>query len=324
MAHNELEGKIQEIANAHRMIQEAVGAYVVGHRELVDLIVMGVLTGGHVLVDGMPGTAKTTISKIVARLIGYQYNRVQGVVDVQPADILGIRIYNADSHEFALQKGPIFTNFMLIDEINRLTSKTQSAFIEAMAESQATIDGINYPLKAPFFVIATQNTQELEGTFPLIEAQRDRFTFSATLRHLDRENEVELLRRYRDGDLAWEDYWQKLTPVLSIGQIRVLNRYVNEVFVSDTILNYIRDIVIASREHRDVRMGCSSRGSLALLLGARASAAIEERTYVIPDDVQRMAPYVMGHRLILDRESGIDWISVDKVLSEILETVEVA
>jgi MoxR-like ATPase len=306
------------------MIQEAVGTYVVAHRDLVDLIVMGVFTGGHVLVDGMPGTAKTTISKIIARLIGYQYNRVQGVVDVQPTDILGVRLYNAESHEFVLQKGPIFANFMLIDEINRLTPKTQSAFIEAMAENQATIDGINYPLKDPFFVIATQNTQEFEGTFPLIEAQRDRFTFGTTLHHLDRDGEVELLRRYRDGDLAWDDYWQKITPILSILQIRNLKRYINEVFVSDTILDYIRDIVIESREHRDIRMGCSSRGSLALLLGARASAAIGGRTYVIPDDVQRMAPYVMSHRLILDRESAIDSVSVDHVLSEILETVEVA
>ena len=324
MAHKELEEKVLEIADARRTIQEAVGAYVVGHQDLVDLIIMGVLTGGHVLVDGTPGTAKTTICKIVARLIGYRYNRVQGVVDVQPADILGVRIYHADSHEFVLQKGPIFANFMLIDEINRLTPKTQSAFIESMAESQATIDGINYPLENPFFVIATQNTQEFDGTFPLIEAQRDRFTFSATLHHLDRESEVELLRRSRDGGLAWDEYWQKITPVLSIEQIRALTQYINEVIVSDPILNYIRDIVISSREHRDVRLGCSSRGSLALLMGARAAAAIEGRTYVIPDDVQRMAGPVIGHRLILDQESAVDWVSVDQVLSEILETVEVA
>jgi MoxR-like ATPase len=324
MVHRELEDKVQEIADARGAIQEAVGAYVVGHGDLVDLIVMGILTSGHVLVDGVPGTAKTTISKLVARLVGYRYNRVQGVVDVQPADILGVRIYNADRHEFVLQKGPIFTNFMLIDEINRLTPRTQSAFIEAMAETQATIDGINYPLENPFFVIATQNTQELEGTFPLIEAQRDRFMFSTTLSHLDRESEVELLRRKRDGNLAWDEYWQKVTPVLSSGRVRTLSRYVNEVFVSDTILNYIRDIVIASREHRDVRMGCSSRGSLALLLGARAAAAIEGRTYVIPDDVQRMTEPVIGHRLILDQESAIDWVSVDHVVNEILETIEVA
>ena len=324
MEHKELEEKVREIADARRTIQDVVSAYVVGHQDLVDLIVMGILTGGHVLVDGMPGTAKTTISKIVARLIGYRYNRVQGVVDVQPADILGVRIYQPDSHEFVLQRGPIFANFLLIDELNRLAPKTQSAFIEAMAESQATIDGVNYPLENPFFVIATQNTQEFEGTFPLIEAQRDRFTFSTTLHQLDRESEVELLRRYRDGNLVWNDYWQKINPVLSIEQIQALNLYVNEVFVSDTILHYIRDIVIASREHRDVRMGCSSRGSLALLMGARASAAIDGRTYVIPDDVQRMVGPVIGHRLILAQESAIEWSSVDRVINEILEIVEVA
>jgi MoxR-like ATPase len=248
---------------------------------------------------------------------------VQGAVDIQPADILGVRIYHSDIHDFVLQKGPIFSNFILIDEVNRLTPKTQSAFIEAMAESQATIDGINYPLENPFFVVATQNTQEFEGTFPLIEAQRDRFTFSTTLSHLDRESEVELLRRYRDGNMMWDEYWQRITPILSIGQIREMNRSVNEIFVSDTILDYIRDIVIASREHRDVRMGCSSRGSLALLLGSRASAAIEGRTYVIPDDVQRMAGPVIGHRIILDQGSMTDWTSADQVLHDILETIEV-
>lgn len=306
------------------MIREAVGTYVVGNRDLIDLIMMGVLTGGHVLVDGMPGTAKTTISKIIARLIGYRYNRVQGVIDVQPADILGIRIYDADLHQFVLQKGPIFANFMLIDEINRLTPKTQSAFIEGMAEHQVTIDGINYRLDDPFFVIATQNTQEFEGTFPLIEAQRDRFTFSATLNNLDSESEVEILRRDRDGVLVWDDYWRKMRPVLSVEQVQILSQQVQKVYVDDTILNYIRDIVIASREHSDVRLGSSSRGSLALLRGTRASAAIEGRTYVIPDDVKRMARPVMRHRLILEREAEIDGVSVNRVIDEILETVEVA
>ena len=324
MVHKELEVKVQEIMEAHRMIREAVGTYVVGNRDLIDLIMMGVLTGGHVLVDGMPGTAKTTISKIIARLIGYRYNRVQGVIDVQPADILGIRIYDADLHQFVLQKGPIFANFMLIDEINRLTPKTQSAFIEGMAEHQVTIDGINYRLDDPFFVIATQNTQEFEGTFPLIEAQRDRFTFSATLNNLDSESEVEILRRDRDGVLVWDDYWRKMRPVLSVEQVQILSQQVQKVYVDDTILNYIRDIVIASREHSDVRLGSSSRGSLALLRGTRASAAIEGRTYVIPDDVKRMARPVMRHRLILEREAEIDGVSVNRVIDEILETVEVA
>ena len=194
MEHEGLEQQVRAIADAHREIQETVGRYVVGNRELVDLVVIGVLTGGHVLIDGVPGTAKTTISKIVARLIGYQFNRVQGAVDVQPADIIGVRIFDAEKHEFVLQKGPIFANFVMIDEINRLTPKTQSAFIEAMAEGQATIDGLTYPLGDPFFVIATQNTQEFEGTFPLIEAQRDRFNYSMTLFHLEAENESEILQ----------------------------------------------------------------------------------------------------------------------------------
>lgn len=323
MAQKELESKIREIADAHQTIQEAVGTYVVGNGDLVDLIVMGVFTGGHVLVDGMPGTAKTTISKIIARLIGYRYNRVQGVIDVQPADILGIRIYDPETRGFHLQRGPIFANFMLIDEINRLTPKTQSAFIEAMAERQVTIDGVNYPLEDPYFVIATQNTQEFEGTFPLIEAQRDRFTFSATLRHLDAEGEVEVLRRERNGNLRWEEYWQKINPVLSIDRIRTLSQYVQQVYVDETILQYIRDIVIASRRHNDVRLGSSSRGSLSLLRGVRASAALEGRTYVIPDDVKRMTRPVMRHRLILEREAEVSQVSVDHVIDEILETVEV-
>ena len=290
MAHRELEGKVREIADARRTIQEAVGAYVVGHRDLVDLIVMGILTGGHVLVDGMPGTAKTTISKIVARLIGYRYNRVQGVVDVQPADILGVRIYHADSHEFVLQKGPIFSNFMLIDEINRLTPKTQSAFIEAMAESQATIDGINYPLERSVLCDRDPEHPGVRGHLPPDRGTARPVHVRRNSPPPRRESEVELAaplsRRGSDvGRLLAEDHSRSLDR-----QIRNLKRYINEVFVSDTILDYIRDIVIESREHRDVRMGCSSRGSLALLLGARASAAIDGRTYVIPDDVQRMAP----------------------------------
>ncbi|KAF5063381.1 ATPase family protein [anaerobic digester metagenome] len=324
MDKDTLEMEIKEIAEAHRLIREAVGTYVVGNQEIIDLLMMGVLIGGHILIDGTPGTAKTTISKILARLIGFQFNRVQGVVDVQPADILGVRVYHSESNQFILQNGPIFTNFMLIDEINRLTPKTQSAFIEAMAEHQVTIDGINYPLEDPFFVVATQNSQEFEGTFPLIEAQRDRFTFSVVLRYLDRESEFEILRRDRDGELQWDDFWRKITPVLSIERVHILGRHIGSIIVSDRILTYISDIIIASRKHDDVRLGCSSRGALAFLRGARAAAALDGRTYVIPDDVKRVAAPVMGHRLILERESEFDRASVDRVIAEILESVEVA
>ena len=250
MDHERLEQQVREIAQARIGIQDAVGEYVVGNRELVDLVLIGILTGGHVLIDGVPGTAKTTISKIVARLVGYQFTRVQGAVDVQPADVLGVRIFDAEKHEFVLQKGPIFSDFVMIDEMNRLTPKTQSAFIEAMAERQATIDGITYPLGDPYFVVATQNTQEFEGTFPLIEAQRDRFNYSMTLYHLDSENESEILKRLRDGHLDWDLYGSQLTPVLSIDEVREMGQVIHEVYVDDAVVRYIRDIVIASRVPR--------------------------------------------------------------------------
>jgi MoxR-like ATPase len=324
MEQIELEKQVRAIAEAHRITQDIVGRFVVGNQDLVDLIMIGVLTGGHVLIDGVPGTAKTTISKIVARLIGYKFNRVQGAVDVQPADIVGLRIYDAEAHEFVLQKGPIFANFVMIDEINRLTPKTQSAFIEAMAEHQATLDGNTYPLDLPFFVVATQNQQEFEGTFHLIEAQRDRFNYSMTLYHLDREKEIEILRRDRDGNLDWDVYGHQIKPVLSIEKIQKMSQVIQEVYVDDAILRYIRDIVVASRSHGDIKLGTSARGSLALLRGVRACAAMAGRTYVIPDDVKRMARPVLGHRLILEREAEISRISVDDVVGEILETVEVA
>ncbi|MEN6341996.1 MAG: MoxR family ATPase [Methanospirillum sp.] len=324
MAHPELEGNVREIENAHRLIQEAVGEYVVGNSDLVDLILIGVLTGGHVLIDGVPGTAKTTISKIIARVISYQFNRIQGAVDVQPADILGVRIYDTERREFVLQKGPIFANFVMIDEINRLTPKTQSALIEAMAEHQTTIDGLTYPLGDPFFVIATQNSQEFEGTFPLIEAQRDRFNYSTALSQMDDEHEIEILRRDQEGRLDWDLYDSRIPQVLSIDEIRSMNQTVQKITASEAILRYIRDVVIASRAHGGVRLGASTRGSLALLRGAKARAAIDGRTYVIPDDVERMARPVMGHRLILERDAETSRVAVDHVITEILEAVEVA
>ena len=323
MPHTKLNGDIERIADAHRMIQEMVDRHVVGNRELVDLIMIGVLTDGHILIDGVPGTAKTTISKIMARLLGYRFSRVQGAFDVQPADIIGVRIFDAEKHQFVLQPGPIFANFVMVDEMNRLTPKTQSAFIEAMAEHQATIDGITYSLGDPYFVVATQNAQEFEGTFPLIEAQRDRFNYSITLHHLDRENEIEILRRDRDGTLDWNLNEGQLRPILSAEQVKVMSETARRIYVDDSVLQYIRDIVMASRSHDDVRLGLSTRGSLALHRGAKARAALEGRTYVIPDDVEHMAPFVMNHRLILDRGSEMGWIGVDNVISEILESVEV-
>lgn len=319
-----LEKEVRAVVEAHRAIRESVGEFVVGNSTLVDLIMIGLLADGHVLIDGVPGTAKTTISKLIARLTGYRFSRVQGAVDVQPADIIGVRIYDAERHEFVLHRGPIFANFVMIDEINRLTPRTQSALLEAMAEHQATIDGITYPIGDPYFALATQNSLEFEGTFPLIEGQRDRFDYSATLGHLDLEHEIEILRRDRAGQLDWDAFDQRISPVLSLERIEAMSRAIRQIFVDDTILEYIGEIIVASRAHSDVQLGASSRGSLALHRGSRVHAALEGRTYVIPDDVKAMALPVLGHRLVLEREAEIGRVSVQQVVDEILETVRVA
>ncbi|MCK9278980.1 MAG: AAA family ATPase, partial [Methanoculleus sp.] len=183
--------RIEAIAYAYEDIRLIAQQVVVGNRTLIEEIFISMISGGHLLIEGVPGTAKTTICKIIARLIDYDFKRVQGAVDLQPADIIGVRVYDRTKNEFVLQKGPIFTNFLMVDEINRLTPKTQGALLEAMSERQATIDGTTYPLGDPYFVIATQNPHEAEGTFPLIEAQCDRFMFSTILEHLDPESELE-------------------------------------------------------------------------------------------------------------------------------------
>lgn len=316
--------RIETIANTYEDIRLIAQQVVVGNRTLIEEIFISMISGGHLLIEGVPGTAKTTICKIIARLIDYDFKRVQGAVDLQPADIIGVRIYDRSRNEFILQKGPIFTNFLMVDEINRLTPKTQGALLEAMSERQATIDGTTYPLGDPYFVIATQNPHEAEGTFPLIEAQCDRFMFSTILEHLDPESELEVLRRERAGELDWKVYQNRITPVLSPAEVKVMAAAVREVRVDETILGYIRDIVLATRSHGDIRLGASSRASIALLRGSMARAALNNRDYVIPDDVRALALPALRHRVILSREAAITGVTPEAVITEIVESVGVS
>lgn len=318
------ERDVAPIAKKYQEIKAAVNQYVVGNEGLIRLIAISFLSEGAILIEGVPGTAKTTISKIMAHLLSASFRRVQGAVDVQPADIIGVRIYTRDEDEFVLKKGPIFSNFVLIDEINRLTPKTQSALLEAMSEQQATIDGVTYPLPHPFFVMATQNPYEFEGVFPLVEAQRDRFMFCAPITYLDANDELEVLRRDQAGGLLWKNYVDLLSPSLTLDEIEEMIQTVREVHVEDPVLQYITDLVTATRSHSDVRLGASSRASLSLLRGAKANAALEGRAYVIPDDVKALALPVLRHRLILEREAVIGRISADSIIAEILGVVEVS
>ncbi len=324
MNNNNLTERIETIANTYRTIDGTTRQIVVGNHHLIRAIFVTMISGGHLLIEGVPGTAKTTICKTIARLINYNFKRIQGAVDIQPADIIGVRVYDQNKSEFILQKGPIFADFLMVDEMNRLTPKTQSALLEAMSEGQVTIDGETYPLPHPFFVIATQNPHEAEGTFPLIEAQRDRFMFSAVLTHLDAENELEVIRREQAGELDWRIYHDRIGPVLSPADVAEMAATVRQIRIDESVMAYIRDLVTATRLHSDIRLGVSSRASIAFVRGSRVLAALNGRDYVIPDDVRELAHPVFRHRLLLTREATITGLAVDAVIDEILESVEVS
>ena len=318
-----IESKILEISRLYAAINQKVEEFVVGNRPLIDSILIALLSEGHILIEGVPGTAKTTIAKSIAIMTGCEFNRIQGAIDLQPADMLGVRIYDQQQKEFILRKGPIFTNILLADEINRVNPKSQSAFIEAMSERQATIDGITMPLPIPFFVIATQNPFEFEGTFPLIEAQRDRFMLSIKSSYLNSDDELSIIRRVHANQLDWDSYSRTIQPLLSPETIRQYVGVVGNITVEEPVLAYIRDLVIATRTHPDIDLGASSRASIALVRGGKGMAAIRNRTYVIPDDIKQIAPAVLGHRILLGRGAEVEGLTVDQVLKEILNKVEV-
>ncbi|MGD0534028.1 MAG: MoxR family ATPase [Methanoregula sp.] len=318
-----IESKILEISRLYAAINQKVEEFVVGNRHLIDSILIALLSEGHILIEGVPGTAKTTIAKSIAIMTGCEFNRIQGAIDLQPADMLGVRIYDQQQKEFILRKGPIFTNILLADEINRVNPKSQSAFIEAMSERQATIDGITMPLPIPFFVIATQNPFEFEGTFPLIEAQRDRFMLSIKSSYLNFDDELSIIRRVHSNQLDWDLYSRTIKPLLSPETIRQYVGVVGNITVEEPVLAYIRDLVIATRTHPDIDLGASSRASIALVRGGKGMAAIRNRTYVIPDDIKQIAPAVLGHRILLGRGAEVEGLTVDQVLNEILNKVEV-
>jgi MoxR-like ATPase len=314
---------VTRISDNFVRMRDEIKRLIVGNDELIEMIIIAILSEGHILIEGVPGTAKTTLAKTCSILSGCEFNRFQCSVDSQPADVIGIQFWNAEEKKFELRKGPIFTNFFLIDEINRMSPKTQSAFIEALSEKQATIDGEGHPLPHPFFSIATQNPMEFEGTFPLIEAQKDRFMFSVKATHLSGEEELNVVRREQDGTLNWKTFSESLSPIFTKESILNDIESVKKIHVGEEILSYITDIVIATREHADIALGSSSRGSIALLRGCRAKAAIELRNYVIPDDVKAIAPKALQHRIILRREAEISGTDSKTVIRQILDSVEV-
>lgn len=275
-----------------------VSKVIVGRESTVKLLLTAMISGGHVLIEDLPGSGKTKLAKAISKSMDLNFSRIQFTPDLLPTDITGLNVYNRSTGEFELKKGPVFTNILLADEINRATPRTQAGILECMEEHQVTIDGKTYKLDQPFFVIATQNPVETSGTFPLPEAQMDRFIMKLSMGYPTYEEEIDIVNMYMK-----EDPLNDLSPVLTLDEFTKLKNDAVNVFVSDGVKDYIVNIVRETRNNPKVLAGVSARGTLALLNASKAYAMLSSRNYVIPDDVSALSTYVLAHRLVLANKS---------------------
>ena len=294
---------------------------IVGQEEVFTQVVVAFLAGGHVLLEGVPGVAKTLIAKRLARLIEADFGRTQFTADLMPSDVVGTQVFDLNRSEFYLRKGPIFTNIVLADEINRAPAKTQSALLEAMEEQQVSIDGVQHRLDDPFMVLATQNPIEYEGTYPLPEAQLDRFLFRVVVGYPTDEQEQEILRRYQTGFDAPPLNRSNLTPVLSRAELPAIRAAIQAIVVEEGIFGYITQIANATRRSPDLTLGGTPRAAIATLLTAKTYAALQGRAYVTPDDVKAVLLPIYRHRIILRPEAEIEGLDADAVMQRIVASV---
>ncbi|MCE5217838.1 MoxR family ATPase [bacterium] len=291
---------------------------IVGKRSAVELSVATLLSGGHMLIEDIPGVGKTMLARALAKSVGGSFRRIQFTPDLLPSDITGVSVYHQDTTKFEFRPGPIFANVVLADEINRATPKSQAALLEAMEEFQVTADGETRPLPDPFFVIATENPIEYEGTYSLPEAQLDRFMARVSLGYPNHEDEVAVLTRQ-----MIEHPIVRVAPVVSPEEVNGLQRAVRQIHVEESLKDYMVDIVGETRVHPDVELGASPRGSLALLRMAQATAAIKGRTYITPDDIKDVAVPGLAHRVIIRPDRRIQGVTAEQVVREVLDTVSV-
>src|SRR5512145_1110221 len=315
--------QLADVQTMYRALRKEADKVLVGLEEPFELLAVALFTGGHVLLEGVPGTAKTLMAKTLAHMVQAKFTRIQFTPDLMPSDILGTSVFDISSGQFFLKKGPIFTQLLLADEINRAPAKTQSALLEAMEERQINLEGERHILPEPFMVLATQNPIEYEGTYPLPEAQLDRFLFKVVVPYSPPDVEIEVLRRYHQGFDAHNLAAAGLQRILSAQAVMQTRAAMQAVVVEDGILSYISQITEASRRSPDLILGASTRAATHILLASKTYAALQGRAYVTPDDIKTIVPPVLRHRILLKPEAEIEGLDADAAISRILAHVEV-
>ncbi|MFS4482807.1 AAA family ATPase [Hyunsoonleella sp. 2307UL5-6] len=312
---------LSELQHSVSKIRAEVGKVIVGQKDMVDMLIASLLAKGHSLIEGVPGVAKTVTAKLLAKSLSVGFSRIQFTPDLMPSDILGTSVFNLKDSEFEFKKGPIFSNMILIDEINRAPAKTQAALFEVMEEQQITIDGHKYILDTPFMVLATQNPVEQEGTYRLPEAQLDRFLFKIDVDYPNLEEEIEILSR--EHDLKEGTKTEKITSFLTATQIANYQNLVNQVIVEKHLLKYIAELIVATRSNRFLYLGASPRASISVLKASKAFAAMNGRDFVTPEDIKRAVIPVLHHRVIVTPEREMEGVTSKQIINQIIETVEI-
>ncbi|NJN27551.1 MAG: MoxR family ATPase [Cyclobacteriaceae bacterium] len=302
-------------------LRRVSGSVLVGQQKFFDLMLTALLADGHIIIEGVPGIAKTLAAKVLAKLIDAQFTRIQFTPDLMPSDVLGTAIYNMKKSEFEFKKGPLFSNIVLIDEINRSPAKTQAALFEVMEERQITMDGHSYPMAPLYMVLATQNPIEHEGTYKLPEAQLDRFLFKLNLEYLAKEDEIEILSRHNENNRLHDV--SALKPVIGADHILEFRSKISGVHVEKNLVAYIAEIVDATRRHKSVYLGASPRAGIAMLNGSKAFAALKGRDFVTPEDIKYIAGPVLNHRIILTPEAEMEGFGVEAVCQKIMDKIEI-
>ncbi len=312
---------LSELQNSVQKIKQEVGKVIVGQKDMVDMLIASLLAQGHSLIEGVPGVAKTVTAKLLSKSLNVGFSRIQFTPDLMPSDILGTSVFNLKNSEFEFKKGPIFSNMILIDEINRSPAKTQAALFEVMEEKQITIDGHKFKLDLPFMVLATQNPVEQEGTYRLPEAQLDRFLFKIDVDYPNLEEEIEILER--EHNLKDQQKTDKITSFLTAEDIAKYQNLVNQIIVEKHLLKYIAELIVSTRSNRFLYLGASPRASISILKASKAFAAMSGRDFVTPEDIKRAAVPVLHHRVIVTPEREMEGITSKQIIKQIIETVEI-